>query len=69
MTYNTKPTHEKEIAMKSFEEALFHALLPVFEGALRAANEAGTVPAAVAAPAPRSVAATVVPSNEMPKAA
>lgn len=55
--------------MKSFEEALFNALLPVFEGALRAANEAGTVPAAPAQPSPVTVSATVSRPTEMPKAA
>lgn len=55
--------------MKSFEETLFHALLPVFEGALRAANQAGTVPAAAAPAALASVPAPVSLSTEMPKAA
>jgi hypothetical protein len=69
VTYNTSLTARKEIPMKSFEEALFNALLPVFEGALRAANEAGTVPAAPAQPSPVTVSATVSRPTEMPKAA
>ncbi|MCE3003743.1 MAG: hypothetical protein LW860_13750 [Xanthomonadaceae bacterium] len=55
--------------MKSFEETLFNALLPVFARALEAANTAGTDPAA-AAPTVSPVAVTPVSrSVEMPKAA
>lgn len=55
--------------MKSFEETLFNALLPVFARALEAANTAGTDPAA-AAPAASPVAAPAISRPfEMPKAA
>lgn len=69
MTYNTKPSTRKEIAMKSFEETLFNALLPVFARALEAANASGTVPAAAAPVAPSPAALAVSRPVEMPKAA
>ena len=54
--------------MTSFEETLFNAMLPMFERALKAANETGTPPAATSNPA-LSTPAPVPRSAEMPKAA
>jgi hypothetical protein len=69
VTYNTKPTTEKEIPMKSFEETLFNAMLPMFQRALEAANASGTLPAADAPVMPTPALAPVSRSIEMPKAA
>lgn len=54
--------------MTSFEETLFNAMLPMFEQALKASNEAGTPPATASAPA-LSVPLPVSRSTDMPKAA
>jgi hypothetical protein len=55
--------------MKSFEETLFNAMLPMFARALEAANASGTLPAAAAPVAPSSPTVSGSRSIEMPKAA
>ncbi len=56
--------------MTSFEETLFNAMLPMFERALKAANETGTPPAIATATPPAVSAPLPVPrSTDMPKAA
>lgn len=54
--------------MTSFEETLFNAMLPMFERALKAANETGTPPANASTPAV-SAPQPVPRSIDMPKAA
>ena len=54
--------------MTSFEETLFNAMLPMFERALKAANETGTPPADATTPGTTALL-PVAASIDLPKAA